>query len=177
MELFEVAKRPGEPACAATRRACSATARLRIGVGAGEVTATLEDKLTGLRVADGPLRHRAERQSGDVALVFPQLENPSVAVQGETLTLRGQLAGLDVEHTFVLPATQPRMEERIVLRNATGVLVALSDFEAGFQRRVTDSSGQVLPELAGDRWVAVPLRTRATDRSLGRTGGARDARL
>ena len=137
--------------------------RLGIGVGAGEVTATLEDKLTGLRVADGPLRHRAERQSGDVALVFPQLENPSVAVQGETLTLRGQLAGLDVEHTFVLPATQPRMEERIVLRNATGVLVALSDFEAGFQRRVTDSSGQVLPELAGDRWVAVPLRTRATD--------------
>jgi hypothetical protein len=37
------------------------------------------------------------------------------------------------------------------------------DFEAGFPRRVADAQGQVEPELSQDRWVAVPLRVRASD--------------
>ena len=42
-------------------------------------------------------------------------------------------------------------------------MIALSDFEAGFLCRVTDKDGEVLPEFAHDRWVAVPLRARASD--------------
>ena len=82
---------------------------------------------------------------------------------GDNLTICGELAGLDLEHTFTLPADRPILEERIVLHNKTGEKIALSDFEAGLTRRVTDKSGRVLPELAADRVVAVPFRHRATD--------------
>jgi hypothetical protein len=137
--------------------------RLTIGLADGQVTALLEDKLAGFRPADGPCLYRAEQLSGNVGLVHPRLEHPSITVNDDTLTIRGELAGLRLEQIFVLPRTRPIMEERIVLRNLTNSLISLSAFEAGFARRVTDSSGQVLGELARDRWIAVPLRARATD--------------
>ena len=37
------------------------------------------------------------------------------------------------------------------------------EFEAGMTRRLADKAGRVLPELAADRFVAVPFRHRATD--------------
>ena len=129
----------------------------------GVVNARLEDRLLGLRAAEGPYLYRVERPVENGLRTYCRVENPSVSVKGRTLTLRGELAGLSLEHTFVLPRNRPFMEERIVLRNQTDSLVALSDFEAGFQKRVADSSGRVLPDLDGDHWVAVPLRARATD--------------
>ena len=129
----------------------------------GEVTATLEDLLLGLRVAEGPYLYRAERSGREGPQRFNKLSRPVLAVQGDTLIVRGELAGLAVEHRFDLPPGKRLMEERIVLRNETDQTVVLSDFEAGFQRRVTDRDGSVTPELRQDRWVAVPLRARATD--------------
>ncbi|MBI2929017.1 MAG: hypothetical protein HYY24_25415 [Verrucomicrobia bacterium] len=137
--------------------------RLVLATAGDQLRAILQDKLTGRVVADGPMLHRAEQRSADVTLIHPQLENPSVTTNGSTLTIRGTLAGLDLEHTFALSPLRPILEERIVLRNRTDSLIALSDFEAGFQRRVADPSGQVMPELADDRWVVVPMRARATD--------------
>ena len=137
--------------------------RLTVDVADGQVSAIIEDKLAGFRPADGAYFYRADRLSGNVALVHPQIEHPSVTAKDDSLVIEGDLAGLRLEHTFVLPRTGRLMEERIVVRNPTDSLVALVDFEAGFQRRVTDPAGQVLPELAQDRWVAVPLRARATD--------------
>ena len=137
--------------------------RLAVTTVGGELRAVLEDKLTGLSVSDGSMLHRAECRNRDVAMIYPQLENPAVTVNGETLTIKGSLARLDVEHTFTLLPRRQMLEERIILRNRTDALIALSDFEAGFQRRVTDAAGQVLPELANDRWAAVPQRVRATD--------------
>src|ERR1019366_2318325 len=71
--------------------------------------------------------------------------------------------GLELEHHFELLPGRPLLEERIVLRNRTDTLISLADFEAGFVRQVTDRAGQVSADVAGDRWVAVPLRARATD--------------
>ncbi|MBI4326731.1 MAG: hypothetical protein HY674_15920, partial [Chloroflexi bacterium] len=137
--------------------------RLVVATAGDQLRAILQDKLTGRVVADGPMLHRAEQRRADVTLIHPQLENPSVTTNGNTLAIRGALAGLDLEHTFALSPQRPILEEGIVLRNRTDTLIALSDFEAGFQRRVADPTGQVLSALANDRWVAVPLRARATD--------------
>jgi hypothetical protein len=79
------------------------------------------------------------------------------------IVIRGKLAGLDLEHHFGLSSNGTFLEERILLRNNTDGLINLSDFEAGFLRRITDNGGEVLPELAHDRWVAVPWRVRASD--------------
>ncbi len=129
----------------------------------GVVNVRLEDRFLGLCAAEGPYLYRVERLGENGVRTYRRIDNPRVSVNGRKLTLRCELAGLNLEHTFVLPRNQPFMEEGIVLRNQTGSLVALSDFEAGFQRRVTDLSGRVLGELENDHWVAVPLRARATD--------------
>ena len=88
------------------------------------------------------------------------MEGASVDVSGSRLTIRGKLAGLDVEHTFDLPADRPIMEERFVVCNNSGSPVALCDFQASFMRPITDAAGQTLPEMAKDRFVAVPLCAR-----------------
>ncbi len=137
--------------------------RLAVTCGSAGVRAILEDRRSGMTAADGPYLFRAVREDTGGTRVFERLENASVTSVNGVLTLRGELAGLELEDTFAMSAGGPVMEERLVLRNRTGTTISLSDFEAGFQRRVTDRSGDVLPELRNDRWVAVPLRVRATD--------------
>jgi hypothetical protein len=87
--------------------------------------------------------------------LFGALEGVSVRANGSKLTVSGRLAGLDMTQTFNFPKGKLWMEEHIVLRNTTTKLVSLDDLEIGFARKVKD--------VATDRWVAVPLRHRATD--------------
>jgi hypothetical protein len=137
--------------------------RLEVTAASGGVHVVLLDKAMNLRVADGPYLYHAERQQGSTKQKAAGLTDAKIAVAGDKLTIRGELAGLDLEHTFTLPVDRQILEERIVLHNQTGEKIALSDFEAGLTRRVTDKSGGVLPELAADRVVAVPFRHRAID--------------
>ncbi len=128
-----------------------------------QLSVTLDDKVGGFRLANGPYVCRADRLSGNVTQVYPQIEDPSIKAKGDSVVIAGRLAGLDLEHTFALPQDRPVMEERIQLRNSTEFPISLNHLEAGLQRRLTDAAGQVLSELAQDRWAAVPLRARATD--------------
>ena len=130
--------------------------RLTVTCSENGVEASLDDALLGPRVAEGPCLYQAARRGLDGVMVSRRLEKASVSAQGNTLTIRGELAGLSLEHRFVLSGDRPVMEERIILRNNTPALIALSDFEAGLQRRVTDADGQVIAELQNDRWVAFP---------------------
>ena len=122
----------------------------------------LFDKVMNLRVADGPYLYRAQRH-GTPKQKSGVITDAKINIAGNKLTIRGWLAGIEIEHTFTLPADRPILEERIVLHNKTGELIALSGFEAGLTRRVTDKQGRVLPELAAARVVAVPFRHRAID--------------
>ncbi len=133
--------------------------RLAARLADGQIVVTLDDRLLGLRAADGPYIYRAELASerGKVH----GLHAEGVSAEPNRLTIRGRLAGLDFEQVFTLPAGRPLLEEQIRLRNGTASPVALANLEAGFQRQVADQLGRVLPELAGDRWAAVPLRHRA----------------
>ena len=53
------------------------------------------------------------------------------------------------------------MEEQIRLRNRTGATIHLAKFRGRISAVGRGQVGPRLPELAGDRWVAVPLRHRA----------------
>ncbi len=125
----------------------------------GTVRVTLDDRLLGLRVAEGPYLYRAQQANGREQ--EQGLSEARILTRENQLTIRGRLAGLELEQTFTLPKDRPILEERITLGNGTGAMIHLAKFEAGFSRRVADQSGRVLPELASDRMVAVPLRHRA----------------
>ena len=119
---------------AAAETLANAAYRLEATPANGNVHVVLFDKTMNLPVADGPYLYRAERQRGATKQKAAGLTDAKIAVAGDKLTIRGELAGLELEHTFTLPADRPIMEERIVLHNKTGELIALTDFEAGLTR-------------------------------------------
>ena len=157
-----VAAQPTAPA-ARTAELANRYWQLRVTLTEGQVRVRFQDKLQRLCLAEGPYLYRAERSNGQAVETFRGLQGAQVTATANKLVIRGQLAGLELEHCFELPRNRPVLEERIVLRNRTDRLISLADFEAGFVRRVTDPAGQVPAEIAQDRWVAVPLRARATD--------------
>jgi hypothetical protein len=137
--------------------------RLAIDVASGGLNAVLEDKRSGLRLADGPLVYRTDASGHENPAVLFQLVDPAVSVERHRLIIRGTLAGLRVEHAFTLPPDKPVMDETLRLTNPTPGVVSLGDFECGLTRLLKDESGGIPADLAGDRWVAVPHRKRAED--------------
>jgi len=133
--------------------------RLTVTCAGGEVNVILYDELLGLSVTEGPYIYRATVRG----VTDEGLEDVSVKMGRNRLTIRGKIAGLDLEHVFVLPRNRGVMEEMLILRNRTSSRIDLEDLEAGFQRRVTDEEKQVLPDFQNDRWIAVPFRHRADD--------------
>jgi hypothetical protein len=140
----------------------NAAYRLEVESGAGGLTLALHDQRMGIVVADG-LIHNAHRTVGDGALLYRGLKAVSVAVKGEALTIRGRLAGLDLEQRFILPADKNYMEEAITVANSSGDAVRLEEFEVGLRRRVASKTGRVPGDLTEDRVVALPFRRRPTD--------------
>ena len=145
------------------RQVANAAYQLVVRPAEGPVWVRWQDKLLDLCLADGLYFYAAQKADGTNRETFRGLEEVKMTGSASTLVIRGKLAGLELEHRLVLSSHRPVLEERILLRNHTKSLIALSGFEAGFLRGVTDKGGEVLPELANDRWVAVPLRVRATD--------------
>jgi len=136
--------------------------RLEVTNGPSGLTLALRDQRMGMAVADG-LIYRAQRTVAEGALLSRELKSCSVAVTGDELTIRGKLAGLDLEQRFTLPAGKPCLEEQITLVNGTSEAIRLEEFEAGFRRRVASMTGRVLAGLTEDRIVALPFRKRPTD--------------
>lgn len=126
--------------------------RLTLTLEGTTIAARFEDKASGLRLADGPCRYRAQPLSAPEA----SLSAVSIREEDGNLVVRGKLAGLDMTQTFALPAGKPLVEEHIVLRNGSTEMVSLSDLEIGFTWRTHGDSAE-------HRWIAVPLRHRATD--------------
>jgi hypothetical protein len=137
--------------------------RLEITLAGGQVHARLLDKISNAAVADGPYLYRAEREEHSIAKKYPALENARAAVEGDKIVIRGELAGLELEHTFCLPVDRPIMEEYLTVKNAQPAVVALTNLETGFTRQVSDERGQVLPEVRDDRLAMVPFRAKPVD--------------
>ncbi len=137
--------------------------RLVVQCTTDRVVIRLDDRQTGLCLAQGAYLYRAERRGDQPITACCGLKGASADVVGRRLTIRGKLAGLDVEQSFDLPADRPIMEERIVVHNRTDARIALSNLEMGFVRAIADKDGNVLPALAGDRFVAIPFRAKSDD--------------
>jgi len=137
--------------------------RLVVLIANGEVMVTLDDKQSALRLAEGPYIYRAQRRDETQHTNDLGLTGVSVNLADSRLTIRGKIAGLELEHIFELPSDRPILEERFLVRNRSDALVQLTDFQAAFVRRLTDDSGTVLPEVAADRFVAVPFRAKPDD--------------
>ena len=137
--------------------------RISASIENGTVLVSIYDLLLERSIADGPCLYHAVGAGAQQGETVAKLENPSIAVKGTTLTIRGRLLGLDLKHRFTLPKDRRLMEERVIVRNNTDAQIALEDLEVGPRLRVTDENERVLPEFADDRLVAVPFRHCATD--------------
>jgi hypothetical protein len=137
--------------------------RLCTTINGPEVHVILEERKIPLRMSEGNYIYRAQ-VSGSNDTIFT-LEDPTVTVSGQKLTIRGKIAGLDIEHSFYLPAGKPFFEEHIVLHNPGNKRISLSEFEMGFPLNIKDRGGKIIPELTNDRMIAVPFRHRADDKN------------
>ncbi len=102
--------------------------QLRVTVTEGQVRVRFQDKLQHLCLAEGPYLYRAERGNGQAVETFRGLQGAQVTATANKLVIRGQLAGLELEHCFELLRNRPVLEERVVLRNRTDRLISAGRF-------------------------------------------------
>ena len=88
---------------------------LKVTVNESEVHVILEERQIPLKLSEGNYIYRAQ-VSGSKDTLFT-LQDPTVAVSDRNLTIRGKMAGLDIEHSFYLPADKPYFEEHVILHN------------------------------------------------------------
>lgn len=138
------------------------TFRLEIGVDR-QVNLRLSDAIAGTIFADAAYVYRLGYLSPHGTLLTQGLTAVQVSVQRDSLTIRGQLAGLDIRHELQLPHAKPWLEEHLSITNNTRQAVQLNTYAFGMQRRLTNRVGQIFPELGTDRIVAIPFRHRAAD--------------
>lgn len=141
----------------------NAAYRLTVETGDRVVNVVLRDLAMDFDVANGPYRYRAVRPGEEGAIVADWLNQVAVEVSGETLTITGTLAGLNLEHLWHAPAGSDVIEERLILHNAAPHPITLNGFAAGLTRRIADETGAALAEVVEDRFIAIPFRHRPTD--------------
>lgn len=110
-----------------------------------------------------PYVYRASRFCDEGSIIAKWLQNVSVQIEGETLSISGTLAGLKVVHTFNVPQSKDYMEEYIYLCNPTNSVISLEKIEFGLQRNISDEVGWINKDLSKDRLIAIPFRHRSSD--------------
>ena len=136
---------------------------LSISVKESQVNVNLKERQIPLKISEGSYIYRAQVSESEDTLF--SIQYLSVTVTGQNVTIRGKLAGLDIEHNFYMPTDKPWFEEHIVLHNPGNSRISLSEFEMGFPLRIKDKEGKIIPELTEDRIIAVPFRHRADDKN------------
>ncbi|MEO8395622.1 MAG: hypothetical protein ABI700_21685, partial [Chloroflexota bacterium] len=138
--------------------------QIRIELSNGGLIFALTDRKMDFQLAHAPYKYQATRrvQPGESRLC-EGLIDPSIRREGDRLQVIGTLAGLTLSHELWLPAGDSFFEEQITLHNLESEAVDLSDFACGWQRRITNDVGTLLPALGADRLVAIPFRHGTTD--------------
>lgn len=121
----------------------------------------LRDLVTDFTWCDAPYLYSISLPKHGDSIVCRRMQSVCIEQIEDLIRVRGIIAGLEIEHDFILPAGKEIMEERIRLFNRSEDAINVEDFEAGFSHRITDSVGHVLPEYVSDRVVAIPFRIRA----------------
>ena len=137
--------------------------RLSITLEEGGVDCTLRGAATGFAWSQGPYLYYARPEGEEDPAVCTGLKSVSAEQEGNSLRISGELVGLTISHELELPQDSPVMRERMTVKNTSGSTISLSEFETGFQRRVTDAYGEPLDAVSGNRFIAIPFRHRAED--------------
>jgi hypothetical protein len=136
---------------------------LKVIINEPEIHVILEEKQISMSLSDGNYIYRSQ-VSGSRDTIF-SLRDPEVRVSGQNLTIRGKIAGLNVEHSFYLPSGKDYFEEKIMLYNKGNERISLSEFEFGFPLNIKSRDDKILPEYSNDSLIAVPFRHRADDKN------------
>ena len=139
----------------------SSSLRLQFRLDKGAVHAVMLDASDGRVLADSPYFYRATVPTEDGSRVYEGLAGAAIANDGGAVVIHGNVGPLSVVHRFEV--RNDRIEETMTLTNAGTSDLAVSSFETGFIRKLTDGRGRLLDEVKADRLVAIPFRHRATD--------------
>ena len=139
-------------------RATNSAFEIDVSVRGRHVHLRLHDLDAGFDFADGAYLYRAVCPADHGSITYDRLIGPKVQVDGDTVTIRGVLAGLELEHRLRLPADRGWLEERVSIENTTAAAISLDRFDAGMQRLIAGETGVPVDDLATDRFVAVPFR-------------------
>ena len=137
--------------------------RLSGAAGISSTDIHLASKKTKFLYTDKPaifrMRHKREYGSESDDL----LRSAAVEANGQSVVISGTLLGIEVHWHLELGEEKPTVAERITLRNPGDKPAKIEAFTFGLTRSAATVTGTVLPELACDRFVAIPFRHRATD--------------
>jgi len=136
---------------------------LDIRVAGGKVLTALKDLRSGDMIVDDEYIYRVVTGCSEGKLVWEGLRDIRIDGGDQAVTVRGKIAALELVQTFRLPEGTSVLEEDLSISNLTGSSIAVEHLETGFQRQITDDAAHVLPELTGDRLIAIPFRHKATD--------------
>ena len=144
----------------------NAVYQISIELGDTGLVFSLIDRQMDFELAHAPYKYQAIRrvQTGESRLC-EGLVDTSIRQEGDRLYVTGKLAGLTLTHELWLPVGDSFFEEQITLHNPESDRVELADFACGWQRRITNDVGTLLPTLNADRLVAIPFRHSTTDSS------------
>ena len=139
--------------------------RLSLEVRDGGVRVALREAGdSGVAWVDAAYRYRFRIEDDAHAIELGRRVEPRVTGEAHRVTLAFELGGvLGIEHRFDAPAEARWVEERLVVTNLSARPITLGAIECGLRVRLTDEVGRVLPEVARDRFAAVPFLVRATD--------------
>jgi len=84
-----------------------------------QIQFNLVDRVMNFELADGPYFYMARRPGDEGSIISEWLANAVVTLNGDTIAIHGQLAGLELEHRLCLPSDRSILEEQITLRNPT----------------------------------------------------------
>jgi len=88
--------------------------RLEVQLSGRDVLVNLRDLAMDADLCDGPCIYRASRTQAEGTLTSSWLVEATVQVEGQSVRVRGRLAGVTVEHRFTLPS-----EKAFLSRNAS----------------------------------------------------------
>lgn len=133
------------------------------------VDGTIHGKLTACEEtcswADGPVIYRAEVHGKTAIERYEGLHHARIMRRGSRTTITGELAGLQVRHTFNLSGTI--LAEELTLHNPSKREIRLDRLEIGMTWPLTNASGGLHEAAQAATWIPVPARKHPLDENGG----------
>ena len=136
---------------------------LQVKIIGRDVLLEIQDHKANFNFCSGSYLYQAVCRDGNQRVIFSGLENARFSLSEDRLEIRGEIAGLSLEHSFWLPRARMILEETIRLTNPTDHTIELVDFTCAARCILTNPVGKIRPEVGEDRFQAIPFYRHPTD--------------